>query len=246
MTVVALLLGALAQAAQPSLDQLQPPGPPAGLNESVPAAAPVVRGAPGGDRFQTLDYEAGRVFPLGVAAGYQLTIALAPDEKVQSVALGDSANWAVNVDRGGNHLFVKLAQEASSTNMTVITNVRVYAFDLRPVSDSSQMPYSLHFNYPTGLDAGSAGPRAILGRYDLSGARNLRPSAMSDDGVHVFIQWPGSADLPAVYAVDARGQENLVNGAMRGDQFVVDGVAGAFVFRIDQQVARAKRVTAGR
>ena len=35
------------------------------------------------------------------------------------------------------------------------------------------------------------------------------------------------ASLPAVYALDEQGQERLVNGMMRDDLFVIDGVVAS-------------------
>ena len=82
----------------------------------------------------------------------------------------------------------------------------------------------------------------VAGRYRLSGARALRPSRISDDGIHTYIEWPREAALPAVYSLDERGQESLVNGMMRDDLFVIDAVVRRLVFRIDRDVARAERV----
>jgi type IV secretion system protein VirB9 len=133
-----------------------------------------------------------------------------------------------------------------STNMTVVTDVRVYLFDLIPLyGPSADMAYTVRFRYPTpGGEAAeeAALEDAVAGRYRLSGTRALRPSRISDDGRHTYIEWPRDRALPAVYAVDAAGQEALVNGMMREDLFVIDAVVPRLAFRIDRQVARAVRV----
>ena len=76
----------------------------------------------------------------------------------------------------------------------------------------------------------------------MSGAQALRPSSISDDGRHTYIEWPRDRTLPAVYSINPEGRESLVNGAMRDDLFVIDAVASKLVFRIDDNVARADRV----
>lgn len=83
------------------------------------------------------------------------------------------------------------------------------------------------------------------GRYKVSGDRAIQPSGIDDDGVRTYITWPADATLPAVYALDAKGNEALVNGMMRDDIFVIDDVAPRLVFRLDRQVARATRIAAG-
>jgi type IV secretion system protein VirB9 len=213
------------------------------------AAAPLtaqVRPLPaaGGDpRVQTVEYRADQVVSLEVAPGYQLMLEFAPDERIESVAVGDSAAWQVTPNRGGDRVFVKPLQSLPS-NLTVVTSARLYAFELSPLfGPSASMAYVVRFTYPAAeTESADAGPAALAGRYRLSGARALRPSRISDDGRHTYIEWPRESALPAVYALDERGHEALVNGMMRDDLYVIDAVVPRLVFRIDRDVARAERV----
>jgi type IV secretion system protein VirB9 len=177
-----------------------------------------------------------------------MTVELSPDEQVQNVALGDSGAWQVNVDHGGDRLFLKPTSANVATNMTVITSVRVYNFDLVALAEpGSDMPYTVHFRYP----APPATPsgyvdvsqlRRSVSRYKISGDKSLRPDSVSDDGEHTYISWSREKPIPAVYAIGNTGQEVLANGAMRDDVYVVDGVPGRLDFRIDDHVARAVRL----
>ena len=124
--------------------------------------------------------------------------------------------------------------------LTVVTNARVYLFELAPAS--SEVAYTVRFRYPGAVVADAAPSAPVDGRYRVSGARELRPSRIGDDGQHTYIQWPSDRALPAVYALNEAGQETLVNGAMRDDMFVIDSVQPRLVFRIDQHIARADRV----
>lgn len=198
---------------------------------------------PGADpRIQSVAYVPNQVILLEGAPGYQITMELSPDERVETVAVGDSSSWQVNANRRGDLLFIKALIGGVSTNMTVITNVRTYNFELSPVS-STQMAYSVRFNYPPPAPAEEElADAAAEGRYRLGGDRALRPSEISDDGVHTYIRWPRDRALPAVYAVTDSGQEMLVNGMMRADDlFVIDSVTRKLVFRIDGEVATATR-----
>lgn len=221
----------IAQAEQP------PPQPEA------PAFAPPqpLPPAPTDSRIQSVEYHADQVIPIQVAAGYQLMVEFAADEQIESVAVGDSSAWQVTPNHSGDRIFIKPLQSGLATNLTIVTSARTYTFELNP--GSTDAPYVLRFTYPGAHETAEADPAGqVEGRYRLSGAHSLRPSRISDDGVHTYIEWPRDSSIPAVYAIDERGEESIVNGMMRDDLFVIDSVVHQLVFRIDRHVARAERV----
>jgi type IV secretion system protein VirB9 len=205
----------------------------------------------GDPHLQVVNYSAGQIVQLRGSPGYQLMVELSPDEQVQSVALGDSAAWQVSINKAGDRLFLKPAQADVATNMTVVTSVRTYAFDLYALAGpTSDMPYTVQFRYPSPktshadgeyVDVSAAARRAS--KYRISGDRQLRPSSVTDDGQHTFIAWPKGAPIPAIYTVDRSGNETLVNGMMGPDDvYVVDGAPPLLTFRIDRALARAERI----
>jgi type IV secretion system protein VirB9 len=170
-----------------------------------PAAGQVQPEPAGGDpHLQVIDYNAGQIVQLRGAPGYQLMVELSPDEQIQGVALGDSASWQVSVNKSGDRLFLKPAQAEASTNMTVVTSVRTYAFDLYALAGPApDMPYSVQFRYPAAassrddgnyVDVSAAARR--LSRYRITGDRLLRPSSVSDDGLRTYIAWPRGSPIP--------------------------------------------------
>jgi type IV secretion system protein VirB9 len=215
------------------------------LAAAVPAAAQI-RPQPGaGDpRIQVIDYDPNQVIQIQAAAGYQVTLEFGSDEQIENVAVGDSGAWQVSANRAGGHIFLKQVQPVA-TNMTVVTSQRVYAFELVPLSGPSpDMAYWIRFHYPSaaGPQQSASAELIVEGRYRLSGESSLRPSRISDDGQHTYIEFPREAAIPAIYAVDERGTESLVNGMMRDDLYVIDAVVQRLVFRIDQHVAHATRL----
>jgi type IV secretion system protein VirB9 len=208
-------------------------------------ASAQVRPQPGiGDaRMQTVEYRRDQVVEVEAAPGYQVMIALAPDEQVQNVAVGDSGAWQVVASQAGNMLFVRPTVGGVSTNMTVITSARFYAFDLVPANGAP--PYEIRFRYPPEPDAGpataSGDAAAAVGLYRLGGTRSLYPARMHDDGARTFIDWPADVALPAVFIIDDHGRERLANGNMRGHLYVIDSVHDQLLFRIDRKTARARR-----
>jgi type IV secretion system protein VirB9 len=217
------------------------------------AAAAQTQPVPGdGDpHLQTIDYSAGQIVQLRGSPGFQLMVELSPDEQVQSVALGDSAAWQVSVNKEADRLFLKPIQANAVTNMTVVTSVRVYAFDLfATATPTGDMPYTVQFRYPAPspavadsqyVDVSAAARR--LSQYKVWGDRLLRPQSVTDDGQHTYVVWAKGSPIPAVYAPDRVGNEVLLNGMMATDDvYVVDGAPQRLVFRIDRAIARAERI----
>ncbi|MGY4396815.1 type IV secretion system protein VirB9 [Sphingomonas sp. UYAg733] len=201
---------------------------------------------PGDPRIQTVAYDAAQVVSLQVASGYQLTVEFGPGERVENVAVGDSGAWQVTPNKRGDHLFIKAVQNGVSTNMTVVTDARSYNFELLPLyGPLPDMAFTVRFTYPAPAVASVATTAEKQpGRYKLSGARDIWPSAIDDDGEKTFISWPMESALPAVFALDSRKRETLVDGAMRDGQYVIDSVQQRLVFRFDKKIARADRVRA--
>ena len=83
---------------------------------------------------------------------------------------------------------------------------------------------------------------AAPGRYRLSGATELRPAEISDDGVHTYIRWMGDQDLPAVFTLNRQGEEEMLDGYMREGVYTIDRINARLVFRIDRRTARADRI----
>lgn len=218
---------------------------------STPAVAQIALPSTGGGdpRLQAIQYDAGRVVRLRVAMGFQTTVILDPNEQIENVALGDSAAWQVTPNRRGDHLFIKPLQSGGTTNLTVITDARVYTFELSATyGPTADTPFTVRFLYP---DAGPSiardisPPQSEAGRYRLSGSRALRPRAVSDDGMRTYIEWGPEQALPAVFALDDRRKEILLDGHMRDGRYVIDAVHQTLLFRLDHQVARATRLRPG-
>jgi type IV secretory pathway VirB9-like protein len=80
-------------------------------------------------------------------------------------------------------------------------------------------------------------------RYRVSGERALRPEQISDDGDKTYLIWAAEQALPAVFAINAVGGEEIVDGYMRDGVFTIDRVYARLVFRIDRKVAKADRLS---
>ncbi|WP_404336919.1 TrbG/VirB9 family P-type conjugative transfer protein [Sphingomonas sp. MMS12-HWE2-04] len=216
---------------------------PVSAKQELPQDLPPAPGQGAAEtHFRTIEYEPDQVVRLQAALGYQLMVELAPDERIETVAVGDTTTWQVTANKRGDRLFVKPLQAGAVTNMTVATDVRLYSFELVPLAGPQpDMAYAVRFRYHPPASNAPADVEPS-GRYKLAGNAALRPSGMHDDGVHTYIEWPADRALPAIYAIDDNGKEALVNGMMRDGRMVIDSVQQRLVFRIDSHRATAVRV----
>lgn len=208
---------------------------------AVPAGAQVtVEPGRSDPRVQSVDYRTDQIVQVEAAVGYALLVEFASDDPIVNVAVGDASAWQVTLSKSGDRLYVQALQAGAPTNMTVISANRRYFFDL-VASTSRSAPYAIRFRYP-GPRAEQAGLAPAVGAYRLSGARELRPDAISDDGSRTSIKWSAATLLPAVFAVDRNGSETLINGNMRNGIYIIDAVEPRLIFRADDRTARADRV----
>lgn len=195
-------------------------------------------------RIQTVEYDPDQVVLLRGVLGYQLMLEFAPDERLENVSIGDSLAWQVTPNRKANLLFLKPLERAATTNMTVVTSQRRYAFDLRVAPRGVQAPYVVRFEYPLAAVALPEEPVArdlepqIVNRsYSIKGSPESSPARVFDDGRMTYFAWAPQASAPAIFAVSADGSESLVNYGVRGGYTVVEQLAPRFMLRNGKQVA---------
>ena len=234
-----------------------------GLTLPVPAHA----GATGDERMRVVDYLPDQVINLTLWVGYHLHIEFAPDEQFVSLGAGDTASLDVAAE--GHHLFLKARQPVTHSNLTILTNRRVYVIDYRAlakVSPKDHPLYSLQFKYPPAVSATqsrafSDAEQRLNGTspqknndYWFCGPASLRPRAAFDDGMQLRLFFPPQMEWPAVYVATPDGEEALVNSHTEKDVLVIHHLAERFVLRRGSEVgclvnrhpnSDARRATSG-
>ena len=192
-------------------------------------------------RLQSVPYNPDQIVALSVASGYQLMVRFAPGEIVETIAVGDSSAWQVTASKRGDIVFIKNLLANSVTNMTIVTDARVYNFELAPSSGyGGASAFSVGFIYPEPIKATVEPKNQEQFDYRIRGSRAIRPSTISFDGAVTVIEWRADQSLPAVFTANGQ-QESLVNGEIRDGRYVVTGAPETLIFRLDKQVARATR-----
>jgi type IV secretion system protein VirB9 len=108
-------------------------------------------------RIKTFVYNPNEVYTITTHYGYQSNIEFGPKESIDTISVGDRVSW--QIIPAGRRLFIRAMEENAHTNMTVVTNLRAYQFDLRSsaadaVFGSAELTYVVRFFYPpTSSDA---------------------------------------------------------------------------------------------
>jgi type IV secretion system protein VirB9 len=195
-------------------------------------------------RVQLVTYDPNQVVPVGVGIGFASVIELGEDERVENIVVGNSAAWQVTVNRQGDRVVVKPLADAIPTNMIVLTGSRRYLFMLYP-GGGDQFPFVTQFSYPSNSEQQSG--VIPVSTYRFRGDRSLFPITMYNEGENTVVTWSKQTALPAVFALQRRSEERLVNGRMVGDNFVIEGIADRYRFRLGDAAATAiRRVPAQR
>ena len=114
-------------------------------------------------RIRVVTYNPRNVVRLNTFFGVSTHVKFSDAEQIKDVAVGDDLAWKV-IPRG-NNLFIKPTAKEGDTNITVVTNKRIYQFVAVVLSEKSQknawanrdLIYSLSFRY---LDDESANASA--------------------------------------------------------------------------------------
>lgn len=213
-------------------------------------------------RVRRIDYNPNNVVRVQTFYGVSTHIQFDPSETIRDVAVGDDKAWTI-IPRA-SHLFVKPKDLHANTNVTVVTDKRVYQLVLvvhkRGLRDKQawadpNLIFSLSFNYPEEeaakrarlLEKHDAGKRlddAATAKqernwdYWVAGSDEISPTAAWDDGRFIYLVFSGNRDMPAIYAVSGDGSESLVNThVMDGNTIVVHRMVPQLMLRKGSAVA---------
>lgn len=223
-TLLALLL-----AASPALAEVQP--------------------LSGDSRVETFLYESGKSYVLRTALDGMVTVIFAPGEVVEQVVLGDPASFDAAVAPQGDSLILRTLRPVRQTRLAVRSNLRNYDFDVQ-VGPPNDVAYAVRFGFvapptppplPMAMPVMQSPPVTTGSSYKFKGNKTLRPQSVREDGSRTYIEWGPDQALPAVFALNSIGEEETVDGYMRGDLFTIDRVHDRLVFRLGKAMASAER-----
>ncbi len=139
-------------------------------------------------RIRTIIYGQNDVFRVNSIYGYQTVVEFQADEKIQTISVGNPSIFKIIPSQ--NRLFIKAYQNGQQTNMTLITNKRMYQFELTSNADIVEdLMYLVRFVYPGEMQDDSvqaSGPMNIYSPISLPGGSSSRidmPSIPTTQGL---------------------------------------------------------------
>lgn len=200
-------------------------------------------------RIQTAEWQLGQPTVLTAIPDTPLTVMLEPGEEIMRVTLSADRDWAVKVSTSLDSFTVLPELGARPASLAVETLEKSYDFTMQ-IGNEPMAAYLVRFvrsrETPSPGSETWVEPGEARFQYRLRGDKVLRPSEIFDDGNKTWIGFEEAQALPAIFAIGPTGEEQIVNGYVRGSYFVIDRVYNELVFRIDKDKATARRQVSGR
>lgn len=209
-------------------------------------------------------YKADDVYPIHAVNGIVSTIIFAPDEKVTAHSSGFSTAWEFAAR--GNKFFLKPRAKQGSTNLVIVTNKRIYYFDLKLGWNRKTATYQLVFDYPEDRlaraqeAARKASVDALLKQSPVPDGDDAAKGPVAERNTHYTMNFgkaSASKDIAPVRAFDdgrftyllmkkqsdfpaayrvVEDSETLLNSHVEGNWLVIHGVYKELHLRAGQAV----------
>lgn len=199
-------------------------------------------------KFRSYIYNPNDVYRYVGHYNYQGFVEFGANEVISTISMGDPSLWLF--EHLGNRLFLKPIAKDPDTNMTVITNDKVYHFELTAKIaksiDDEDLIFVAKFVYPDEEDKNiiqfPKRPKtdepnlsdlsAYNFNYEFTGEPNIAPAKVFDDGLFTYMQFSRfNPVMPAIFSVDSAGFEELVNFRVAGDYVIIERVSAQFTLR---------------
>ena len=197
---------------------------------------------PGGldSRIRVFAYSPDVVYTLPVTVGMHTHIPLGPDEElIEKPKMGETIQWRVSGNQ--NNIYIKALKADVSTSLTLVTDKRVYQFELVATTRSSDRIQKAYFTYPDedervtlavqakadklseAVSAEEArkreqelSPQPVsaknLSFFQVEGNKEYERMYAYDDGRMTYMRMPpGIQDLPALFLVDTENKLVPIN-----------------------------------
>ena len=201
------------------------------------------------DKIKTYVYKPDFIYKYVGTYEYQSHIQFQPGENIKTISMGNTSGW--EMIPSGNRLFLRPINSKAKTNMTLITDKRLYQFLLEAKSvksfDDPAVLFEARFLYDD--DEGKNNGFTIIKQddsdeidmsdpskynfdYTFSGPDKIAPVKVFDDGEFTYFEFRAkNAEVPAIFNVDSDGYEGLVNYRVKGNYIIVERVSKLYTLR---------------
>jgi P-type conjugative transfer protein VirB9 len=238
---------------------------------SVANAELVATPLPGDARLVQFEYDEDNTFLVLSRPKAVTHIEFGADERIRTVAGGDTKYWELTPTQDRRNLFVKPVYDQLETSMTVITDKRSYQFVLRSTGPGAKWYQRVTWRYgqtmlvelkadeertaaaakaeraaaehkdAQTLAVGIA-PEDLRFGYQLTGEAPFKPTSIFDDQKFTWIRMPSNIqELPALFGAADGSELAIVNYVVKGDYLIAQRVMEQGVLKLGKQEVRFTR-----
>lgn len=216
---------------------------------------------PGDSRLVQFEYDADQTYLILSRPKSVTHVEFAADEKIMTVAGGDTKHWELTPTANHKHLFIKPTYENIETSMTVLTDKRSYQFVLRSTEAGAKWYQRVTWRHgqtilmdmadfsassPAATDEArmqtandAVNPENLRFGYQITGEAEFKPTSIFDDGKFTWIKMPsGMQEMPALFALTEGDEFMLVNSVIKGEYIVAQRVINAGVLKLGRAQVR--------
>ncbi len=225
----------------------------------APAQADSMSEIPASNRIKILPYSASDVYTVPTKYGYQTSIVFEHSEEIKTVSVGDRSMW--QIIPSANRIFIRPMDDDLATNMTVITNMREYNFDIKSVAeDQTNNVYVIQFRYPDNaskndmtLNDGEMPSNPVAQKpstpitippmdtqrsqelnenYSYTGPDELAPMQVYDDGKNTYVIYNVMpTPTPKPIVTSTAGKSAMARHDVSGNKIIIHTVVSGFVLK---------------
>lgn len=221
-------------------------------NDDIPKAVPVAKES----RIVRYTYSPDVIFRILALPTLHTHIELGEDEGLkEEPMIGDRKQWVVS--GGPRNIYVKPLQEDIDTSLTIVTNKRVYQFQLIAGKKNGQVFQKVTFDYPdrdaavklrqevelvkdtteqARLDNQIVGPDVDPNNlnfdFAIVGKAEFKPTSVYTDGKFTWLRLPNTQDTPAVFLIDEHGNPSLINYKTKDNLIIVERSASQLLLKL--------------
>lgn len=203
-------------------------------------------------RFKVLNFTPNTVYRVSLLYDVTTYFELEEGEAMTNIVMPKRYAWQITPT--ANKIFIRpYAQNADST-MTLMTNKRVYFFELsalEPTQENVDKHFSFYikFRYPNNEQVKSirtyassllpnlSNPEQYNFNYTVTGDKTIYPVKIFDNGKFTYFEFPENGSIPAIFAVDSNNYESIINFRVLGDYIVTESTSSRFTLRYGKAVA---------
>lgn len=219
-------------------------------------------------RVRVVSYSSSNVVRVNAFYGVSTHIQFSASEQIKDVAIGDELAWDVSPRGNNLYVKPRAEQADTNLTIVTNKRTYHFVLVVQqlPRKDKSAwsnpaLVFSLSFRYPD-EDQADRSAKALLSQqraaqqdiknklssspeslphnldYWVAGDSDISPISAYDDGRFVYLTFAQGRDMPAVYAIDTKGKESLVNtNVMSGNTIAIHKLLAQVILRKGEMVA---------